>query len=90
MEPDELPLDCARRELEEETGYAAAEFVELSQVLILPATFLPNESIAQGPRGGEISEPNQNRRGRHQNSYEICTSYVATTAFLVKVTIFRC
>ena len=37
MEPGELPLDCARRELEEETGYVAEEFVELSQVLILPA-----------------------------------------------------
>ncbi len=37
MEPGELPPDCARRELEEETGYAAEEFIELSQVLILPA-----------------------------------------------------
>jgi ADP-ribose pyrophosphatase len=37
MEPGELPLACAARELEEETGYAAEEFIELSQVLILPA-----------------------------------------------------
>jgi len=37
MEPGELPLDCARRELEEETGYAAAKFIELSQLLILPS-----------------------------------------------------
>jgi ADP-ribose pyrophosphatase len=37
MEPGELPLTCARRELEEETGYGAEEFIELSQVLILPA-----------------------------------------------------
>jgi ADP-ribose pyrophosphatase len=37
MEPDELPLVCAARELEEETGYAAEEFIELSQVLILPS-----------------------------------------------------
>ena len=37
MEPGELPLDCARRELEEETGYVAEEFIELSKVLILPA-----------------------------------------------------
>ncbi len=37
LEPGELPLDCARRELEEETGYAAEKFIEMSQVLILPA-----------------------------------------------------
>jgi len=37
MEPGELPLNCAGRELEEETGYVAEEFIELSQVLILPA-----------------------------------------------------
>lgn len=37
MEPGELPLNCAKRELEEETGYTAQQFIELSQVLILPA-----------------------------------------------------
>lgn len=37
MEAGELPLNCARRELEEETGYVAEEFIELSEVLILPA-----------------------------------------------------
>jgi ADP-ribose pyrophosphatase len=37
LEPGELPLDCAGRELEEETGYVAEEFIELSQVLMLPA-----------------------------------------------------
>lgn len=37
MEPGELPLACAARELEEETGYAAGEFIELSRVLILPS-----------------------------------------------------
>jgi ADP-ribose pyrophosphatase len=37
MEPGELPLACAARELVEETGYAAQEFIELSQVLILPS-----------------------------------------------------
>ena len=36
-EPGELPLACAARELEEETGYAAEEFIELCQVLILPS-----------------------------------------------------
>ena len=37
MEPGERPLDCARRELEEETGYVAADFIEISRLLILPA-----------------------------------------------------
>lgn len=37
LEPGESPLNCARRELEEETGYMAEEFIELSQVDILPA-----------------------------------------------------
>lgn len=37
MEPGESPLACARRELEEETGYAAEQFVELSQVDIIPS-----------------------------------------------------
>ncbi len=37
MEPGESPLNCARRELEEETGLVAREFVELSHVYIIPA-----------------------------------------------------
>jgi ADP-ribose pyrophosphatase len=37
MEPGESPLACAGRELEEETGYVAEQFVELCQVDIIPA-----------------------------------------------------
>ncbi len=37
MEPGESPLGCAGRELADETGYMAEEFIEISQVLILPA-----------------------------------------------------
>lgn len=37
MDPGESPLDCAKRELEEETGYVAAELVEMGEVRILPA-----------------------------------------------------
>lgn len=37
MEPGETPLACARRELTEETGYTAAEFIALGRTHILPA-----------------------------------------------------
>jgi ADP-ribose pyrophosphatase len=37
MEPGELPLDCAKRELEEETGFRATHMIELGPVHILPA-----------------------------------------------------
>jgi len=37
MEPGELPLDCAKRELEEETGFVATRMVELGPVHLLPA-----------------------------------------------------
>ena len=37
MDPGETWLECARRELEEETGYVAEEFIELGKVHILPA-----------------------------------------------------
>ena len=37
LEPGEQPIDCARRELEEETGYQAKQLIELGPVHILPA-----------------------------------------------------
>ena len=37
MEPGESPLDCAQRELIEETGFQAQEFIQLGKVHILPA-----------------------------------------------------
>jgi ADP-ribose pyrophosphatase len=37
MEPGELPMDCAKRELEEETGLRATRMIELGPVHILPA-----------------------------------------------------
>ena len=37
MEPGELPMDCAKRALEEETGLRATRMIELGPVHILPA-----------------------------------------------------
>jgi len=37
IEPGESPLDCARRELMEETGLKAKEFIKLAEIHILPA-----------------------------------------------------
>jgi ADP-ribose pyrophosphatase len=37
LEPGESPRACAGRELEEETGYTAAEFIDLGRTHILPA-----------------------------------------------------
>lgn len=37
LEAGEEPLACARRELEEETGYTAAEIIPLARTHILPA-----------------------------------------------------
>jgi len=37
MDPGELPEQCARRELEEETGYAASTLTPLGKTYLLPA-----------------------------------------------------
>ena len=37
MASGESPLDCARRELKEETGFEAEEFVKLGKIHIIPA-----------------------------------------------------
>ena len=37
MERGEAPADCAKRELEEETGFVAREMIELGRVHIIPA-----------------------------------------------------
>ena len=37
MASGESPLDCARRELKEETGFEAKEFVKLGKIHIIPA-----------------------------------------------------
>ena len=37
MEPDENPLDCARRELEEEVGYRTTKIKKLTEIYSAPA-----------------------------------------------------
>ena len=37
MEPGESPLDCAKRELIEETGFRARQFIKLRKIHIIPA-----------------------------------------------------
>lgn len=37
MEPGESPLDCAKRELEEETGLKASQLIKLGKIHIIPA-----------------------------------------------------
>ena len=37
MEPEEAPADCAKRELEEETGFMATQIIEIGRVHIIPA-----------------------------------------------------
>ncbi len=37
MEADEIPENCAKRELEEETGYAAGQLIALGWTFLLPA-----------------------------------------------------
>jgi ADP-ribose pyrophosphatase len=37
LESGESPLDCARRELKEETGFEAKEFAKLGKIHIIPA-----------------------------------------------------
>ncbi len=36
LEPDEAPMECARRELVEETGYEATNFEKLTEILPAP------------------------------------------------------
>jgi len=37
LEPDESPLNCAKRELMEETGFRAQELIELGKIHMIPA-----------------------------------------------------
>ncbi len=61
VEPDDTPCDAARRELAEETGYAADEMIPLGFVYPNPAiqdnrcyTFLARNAVLQG--GQELDD----------------------------------
>ena len=57
MDPGESPEDAARRELREETGYAAEELAHLSSFWTTPGfcTELMHAYVARGLRPGALS-----------------------------------
>lgn len=63
LEPDEDPTDCARRELEEETGYVATEFERVAQFITDPTSstgrihlFLARGATPGGTIAREVTE----------------------------------
>lgn len=63
VEPGEDPLDCARRELEEETGYVAPSFVRIAEFMADPTSstakaylFLATGAVPDGVRAVDPSE----------------------------------
>ena len=65
-EPGELPLETARRELEEETGYRAAEWEELAQFYMSPGILSERihlyvaSQLTPGPPRREANEEIEN------------------------------
>ena len=63
LEPGEDPLACARRELEEETGYVAREFVQIAEFATDPTSstgrfflFIAQEAKPDGTAAPETTE----------------------------------
>lgn len=63
IEPGEAPLACAKRELEEETGYVAAEFVPVAEYIADPTSstgklflFLARGAVPDGVRALDPTE----------------------------------
>ncbi len=57
LEPDENPLDCAKRELEEETGNIAGEMIKLGAIATTPGfcTEVLHIYLAKNLRGGKVN-----------------------------------
>ena len=63
IEAGEAPLDCARRELEEETGYVAAAFEPVAEYIVDPTSstgklhlFIARGAVPEGVRALDPSE----------------------------------
>ena len=64
MEPGEEPLQAARRELLEETGHEADEWISLGQYLVDPSRGCCNRQPLPGPRRSPRGAYHRRRPGR--------------------------
>ena len=58
IEPDEIPLDAAKRELMEETGYTAAEWISLGNYVVDSNRGCGTAHLFLAKGAKKISEPN--------------------------------
>ena len=57
LEPDELPLDAAKRELLEETGYEASEWVNLGSHILDPNRGIATMHLFLALHANQIAQP---------------------------------
>lgn len=58
LEPDEMPLDAAKRELLEETGYEAAEWVNLGSHILDPNRGIATMHLFLALDAKQVAQPN--------------------------------